>query len=463
MRTVSPTTVLGEHAVVLGASVAGLLAARVLSESFTRVTVVERDELPRGVAPRRGVPQARQVHALLARGGRILDDLFPDLITRMVADGAIVTDGAARMRFVLGGHRLARCAPSGELDVFASRLLLEHHLREAVRALPAVTLLDRHDVVRPVFDGARATGVVVRSRPGGGDEELAADLVVDATGRGSRTPVWLTEAGRTAPVEDRVAVDVGYVTGRFRLRPGALGDDVAALVGTSPDNPRGGGAFEVENGEHMVCLAGILGDHPPTELAAFTAWAATLPVPDLHDALEGAEPVEPLHQARFPANVRRHYERLADLPERLFVLGDALCSFNPVYGQGMTVAAIEAEVLRGLLRRGMPSVRTWHTAAARAIGPAWDLATGSDLQDPRVEGPRPAVGRVVNRYLGRLLEASTRDAALAALFLDVSSLLRPPQALLRPDRVARVLWATRRGTGRPRVGSPVRAGADHLA
>ncbi|MDN5855418.1 MAG: FAD-binding monooxygenase, partial [Actinomycetia bacterium] len=438
-----PTT-LGRHAVVLGASMAGLLAARVLTEAFERVTIVERDELPAGPVDRRGVPQALQVHALLPRGNRILEELFPGLTERAVADGALTADGGARLRMVLGGHRLARTA-TGDVGLFASRLLLEHHVRGAVRAIPCVTVRDGCDVLRPVADGSAVTGVEIRRHDGTAPVEiLAADLVVDATGRGSRTPVWLAEMGRTAPPEDRIVVDVGYVTGRFRLRPGALDGDVGILVSACPGTTRGGGLFAVEDGECTAGLAGTFGDHPPTDLAGFLDFAGTLAVPDMREALVGAELLGPLRPARFPANVRRRYDRLTDLPERYLVVGDALCGFNPIYGQGMTIAAIEAELLQGLLAKGaIPAARTWFTAAIRALTPAWDLATGSDLLDPRVEGPRSAVGGLVNSYVARFQAAAVHDAELSRVFSEVSGMLTAPPALMRPDRMAKVLWATR--------------------
>jgi 2-polyprenyl-6-methoxyphenol hydroxylase-like FAD-dependent oxidoreductase len=442
-NTGTPARIVGGHGVVLGASMAGLLAARVLADSLDRVTIIDRDQLPSGVADRRGVPQGRQVHALLARGSELLEDLFPGLTGRLVADGAVTGDPCAVIRFVLGGHRLAR-ATTGADDVFASRLLLEHHVRQAVRALPQVQVLDSCEALNLITDGNAVTGVAVR-RSDTGTETLAADVVVDATGRGSRTPLWLSVMGCTAPDEDRIVVQVGYTTGRFRLRSGALDGDLAVLISTAPTAPRAGGLFTVEHGEVMVCLAGMLGDHPPTEPQAFLDFAATLAVPDIREALDGAELLEDLVPARFPANTRRRYERLTDLPHGLIVVGDALAAFNPIYGQGMTVAAIEIDVLRAQLRRGkLPPPHEFFRAAARALTPAWDLATGADLQDPRIEGPRPPITQVINSYVRRLHAAAVHDPALAKVFLQVSGLTAPPTALLRPDRLLRVLTNARR-------------------
>lgn len=445
----------GDHAVVLGASIAGLLTARVLADSFARVTLVERDPLPDGPLARRGVPQAHQVHTLLARGAQLLGGWFPGVAADLVADGAVVADAGARIRFLLGGHRL-HPVTTGRDGVFCSRLLLEHHVRRAVRALPNVEVRDGCDVLHPLDDGRRVTGVALRTRAGA-EEHLPADLVVDATGRGSRTPRWLTDTGRTPPPEDRVVVDTTYLTAAVRLRPGALGDDVAVLTSAAPGHPRAGALFTVEGG---ICTAGVAGSHgdvPHPDLDGLRTFAASLAFPDMADALEGAELVAPPRAARFPANVRRRYERLRDLPDGLLVVGDALCAFNPVYGQGMTVAAIEADALARLLARGgVPSPAGYARAAFRASAPAWDLATGSDLRDPRTAGPRPRSARLVGAYVDRLQAAAEHDAVLSGRFLSVSSLVAPPSALFRPDVLGRVAWAGLRGAPAP-VRVPARA------
>lgn len=437
---------IGDHAIVLGASMAGLLTARVLSESFARVTVVERDELPpEGVTYRRGVPQSHHPHALLPVGRQILDHLFPGMSEHLVADGALTCDPLAQMRILLGGHRFQQ-APSGSISLLLSRPFLEAHVRAAVRRIPTVTVLERCDALRPVLDAGRVTGVELWHREAAPyDELLQADLVVDTTGRASRMPTWLRDLDRTAPPEERVTVNVGYTSGRFRLRPEALGTDAAVLTSATPTTPRGGAAFAVENGEHEIGLFGSFGDLPPDDLDGFRQFAAALAFPDIGDALDDATPVVPLRSTRFPANVRRRYDRLTDMPGGLFVLGDALCAFNPIYGQGMSVAALQARVLHQLLRRGhIPDSETYFRSTLKAAAPAWQMATGSDLQDPRVEGRRTGPMRLLNAYIARVHAAASSDPTIGKLFLDVAGLTVAPPALLRPATATRVLRANRR-------------------
>ncbi|GEL24929.1 FAD-binding monooxygenase [Pseudonocardia sulfidoxydans NBRC 16205] len=433
------------HAVVLGAGMAGLLAARVLSETFDRVTVLDRDTLPDGAEPRRGVPQGPFPHALLPRGRQILDDLFPDLVDGLLRDGA--TEGSVeRFRFLLAGTRFARFSEGGSL--LAGRPLLEAHVRAAVGALPGVTILDRRTVLGLVADRGRITGVQVD--PGG---TVAADLVVDASGRTSRTDVWLEDLGFPVSPGESVRVEVAYTCGRFRLRDDALDGDHVVLVSGVPGNSRSGAVFPVEGGEHLVSLSGTFGEHAPTELDGFHRYAATLPFPDIADALGGAELREPLRTMRFVENRRRRPDTV-DGPRGLLLVGDALCSVNPVYGQGMTMAALQAEELRRILARNPdPHPRGTHRRLMRATAAGWDNAVGADSVDPRVEVHHGRADRLIGRWVARVQRAAGTDPVVARAFIQVTGLVDPPQTLLRPGFVVRVLRATRRD-GAPRVTAP---------
>ncbi|MGH3868097.1 MAG: FAD-dependent oxidoreductase [Pseudonocardiaceae bacterium] len=453
----------GDHAVVLGASIAGLLAARVLAETYRKVTVIDRDVMPEIGAQRRGVPQGRHIHALHPRGREVLEELFPGFTTHIVQAGAQLADALGGVRSALSGHWL-RQADIGLAVLFASRPFLEGQVRARVRALPGVTFLESTDIVglMTTADRRRVTGVQCQQsatgRPGRqsetgraeGPETIAADLVVDATGRGSRTPVWLQEWGYQRPVQDRVDIGLGYATRTYRLRPGALGPEKAILIGGTQDNPRAGVVSTLEGGRHMVTLSGILGDHPPTDPAGFDAFAASLTFPDIADTIVEAQPLDDPVAVRFPASVRHRYERLRHFPAGLLVLGDAVCSFNPIYGQGMTVAANEALALRRLLARGTePASSEYFRAIAKTIDSPWDIAVGADLSFPGVPGTRTAKVRLVNTYLPRLHAATAHDVTLGAAFVRVVGLIEAPEALLRPDRMLRVWWANRRHPASP--------------
>ena len=264
--------------------------------------------------------------------------------------------------------------------------------------------------------------------------------MVDATGRGSRTPVWLGELGYPRPAQDRVEIGLGYATRTYVLRPGAMNGDQMILTGATPANPRGGVLAVMEGGRHILTVVGICGDHPPTDPSAFDEFVAALPSADIAAAIAGARPLDDPVPFRFPASVRHRYERLVRFPAGLLVIGDAVCSFNPVYGQGITVAATQAMTLRRLLTRdGVPDARRYFRAIAAAIDVPWDIAVGADLAFPQVPGKRSAKVRLVNAYLPRLHAAAARDGALAAALVRVIGLKDRPQTLLRPDRALRVL------------------------
>ena len=443
---------IGEHAVVIGASMAGLLAARALADAYDRVTVIERDELPAADEPRRAVPQGRHCHTLLPSGQLCLEQLLPGILAELVADGAPTYRAMGELRCVAGGHQLAR-GDSGRQAVLASRPFLEGHVRRRVRALPNVELRDRCDALGLVAseDGERVTGVRVLGRAdGSAAEELPADLVVAATGRGARLAAWLEELGYPGPAEQRLDIDIVYATSPLRLPAGALGADKLVLVFARPGLPRGLFLFAEEHDRWRLSAYGYRGNHPPTDPDGFLDFAASIAPPDLAAAIRAAEPLDPVAAHRFPADLRRRYERLRRLPRGLVPFGDAICAFNPVYGQGMTVAAREAVALRDCLAAGPDGLeRRFLRAAAGAIDDAWNLATGADLAQPTVAGPRPARVRLVNAYLRRLHAAAERDPTLALAFINVVAMLDRPQRLLHPALVARVVAGGLRAPRRP--------------
>lgn len=429
----------GRRAVVLGGSIAGLLAARVLAESFEEVLIVDRDELTGVTTARRGVPQGRHVHGLLARGQQILEELFPGFTEDAKASG-IPTGDLGELRWFFGSGRL-QPATTGLLCISASRPLLEAQVRSRVSALPNVKLVERTDIVdiTATDDNSRITGALVQRQDQREPEQLAADLVVDATGRGSRTPVWLARLGYERPAEEQLRIDVSYTSRLFRLPDeSVLEGDLSINPVATPATPRGAFLSRIEDGKVAVSLYGMVGESAPTDSEGFLAFSKSLAVPDVHDVLEGAEPLGDAHLYRYQASVRRRYEQLTRFPQGYLVLGDAACSFNPVYGQGMTVAAMEAITLREHLAGGLPEAAEFHRDIAEVIDVCWQTSVSGDLSYPQVEGPRPPEVEMANAYIAQLHAAATVDGELTRLFMRVAGLADPPSVLMTPETMERV-------------------------
>jgi 2-polyprenyl-6-methoxyphenol hydroxylase-like FAD-dependent oxidoreductase len=449
---------IGDHALVLGASMAGLLAARSLADFFDRVTVVERDPLPDGppdkAAPRRSVPQGRHLHALLARGAQVIQEMFPGVLDELVLDGAQYFDGRdlSRMYYDVGGHVMTRNGSAAAFTAYcATRPFLEDHVRARLRDIPNVTLLDDRCVMglTSTPDRRRVTGVRVVGRLNSEPTTLTADLVVDATGRAARTPAWLDTLGYDRPREDRVVVQLTYQSQALRMtayEPQALG----ALVGIVPGRPTGFGLLHCENDTWLLTVMGVGGHEPATpDFAAMCDFMQDCAPAHLLAAVRDAEPLGEPVRHRMPCSRWRRYDKLHTFPEGLLVTGDAICSFNPIYGQGMTVAALEAVVLRDCLSCGTDDLaRRFFRGAAAPIRQAWQLSTNPDLALPEIHGTPPLIARVFNKYVDRVLTAAETDTAALNQFVKVTSLVDPATRLLRPAMIWRAARA--RQSGRPR-------------
>lgn len=450
-------TQIGEHAVVLGGSLAGLAGAAVLAPRFERVTIVERDGPPQTGQNRKGVPQGRHVHVLLPAGLRGLAELFPGILEDLRERGAHVFDAPA-LRFNIAGGSLLLEDSDVEL-IAASRPLLEEVACERVRSLNNVRFAEGCDAcgLTTTPDRSRVTGVRLRSRTGRGAEEAVdADLVVDATGRGSRSPRWLAALDYPVPSEQEIHVGVHYTTRLFRRAPETSGDWRNVTVDIPPGERRGAVALAVEGDRWIVTLIGLLGERPPTDLEGFVEYARTLWTRDVHAVIADAEAIGKPATGAFPANIRRRYDRLRRFPDRYIVTGDAACSLNPVYAQGMSVALGEALTLARVLdRHGLDRVGPRFFRRIKPITDvAWTMATGADLGHPGVEGPRTARWRLLNAYIGRLFGVAHRDPVVAEAALKVLGMVSPPQHLMHPRIAWRVLGGGReRGaavTGRAR-------------
>lgn len=427
----------GGRAVVVGGSVAGLLAARVLADAYETVVVLERDLLPDDRVARRGVPQSTHAHALLEAGRATLEALFPGYCEEVSAAGGVVVDMGSQFRQYEYGGRIAD-TPS-ELPMYCgSRPLFEQIVRRRVRGHDGIRLQGDTHVTGYLTDAADTAVTGVSYREGEASREISADLVVDATGRTSRTPDWLDAHGYESPPVEEVSVDLAYTTATVERPP----DDhrVVTLAPSAPD-PRGGTAGPIEGDRWIVTLFGLHGDHAPTDPEGFRAFAESLSQPDIAAIVRDHEfATDEIHKYPFPASLRRRFERLDEFPGGLVVTGDAVASFNPIYGQGMSVAALDAMQLHRVLADGQREALAadFFDGVAEVVDTAWRMAVGSDFDFDRTDGPKPTGTDLFNRYTAAVMRATHSDPVVAEEFYRVMRMEQPPTRLLRPRVAARV-------------------------
>jgi 2-polyprenyl-6-methoxyphenol hydroxylase-like FAD-dependent oxidoreductase len=446
------------RAVVLGAGLAGMLAAAALRQhpEIHHVSIVERDRLEPGPQPRQGLPQARHTHVLMSSGARAVDELLPGMTDRWFAAGARrfgLPDGYVML---LPQGWLPRW-PGEQYVIGCSRGLLDWVVRQRVLGLPGVDVRTRTEAVGLCGDSRSVTGVRVRDRVSGYEEVLDAALVVDATGRGSQAPHWLGALGVPPVAQDVVDSGLRYATRIFRAPATAPRDFPVVNVQADPEQDRPGqtaALLPIEDDQWMVTLSGTRGGQPSSAPDEFVPFAAGMRHPIVAELIAGAEPLGPVAVTNGTANRRRYYERLPVWPAGFVVVGDAVATYNPVYGHGMSVAAFGARILRAeLATHGLrPELaRAVQHRMASAAAPAWDLATGTDIRFPQAIGRTPArVERLLWRYQSRLFRTALGRPDIARDVVEVFTLSAPANRLIRP----RVVWATLRGPRQPAIDTP---------
>jgi flavin-dependent dehydrogenase len=439
----------GKDAIVIGGSMGGLLAARVLADHFDRVTIIDRDTFPLSPEQRRGVPQGRHTHGLLASGRQTLEQHFPGISREFLDAGAVPGDLIADSKWFFEGA-LCTKFKSGLDGLLLSRPLIEFIVRCRVLGLANVRAIENAVVTGLESSSGRVTGVRLE------DRVLMADLVVDSTGRGSNTQDWLDLMGYEKPKAERVEIGVGYTTRLFRRRPGDNGGDVAVVVPAHRTRTKGGVMLAQEGDRWTVTLFSYFKDYAPADLDGFLKYAQALPCPDIYNAIHDAEPIGEAYTARFPASVRLRYENLKRFPPGFLVFGDAICSFNPTFGQGMSTAALEAVELEACLKGGLENglALRFFERAARVIDMPWSISVGADLGLPCTIGPRNPAIRIINWYMRKLHRAAHHNPVATLAFHKAANLLAPPPSILHPRVIWNVLKANLR---KPKVELPSRS------
>jgi 2-polyprenyl-6-methoxyphenol hydroxylase-like FAD-dependent oxidoreductase len=444
----------GRHALVVGGSLAGLFTARVLADFFDKVTILDRDVFPVLPDHRKGVPQSYHAHTLLPTAFPILERLFPGIMNDLHRDGATTASNLVPFALVSPRGLLPLPKWPGEIIAF-SRPLLEWHVRDRVSNMPGVYIMANTEVIKLLStqDRSRVIGVQTRNRT---EEDHAitttikADLVVDASGRHSQAPQWLMELGYEAPPVETINSNLRYAS-RFYEKPDQFAAEWQSLVvNEGPPHGHSGFILSVDHDRWHVTLAGMAGKVPPIDEEGFLKWAKDLPDPSIYEALRIAQPLTSIRGFGTPENHWRHFERMHRWPTGFIVTGDAVCAFNPVYGQGMTISALDAVTLqRCLQEQNQRSPRAdfeqhLQHQIAKITAPVWFLATNEDLRWPTVKlrgaRPNPCLP-LLRSYLDLVLFSAIIDPEIALTYFNVVILASPPSSLVRPLMVAHILAA----------------------
>ncbi|MEL6306903.1 MAG: FAD-dependent monooxygenase [Chloroflexota bacterium] len=424
---------------IIGGGFCGLLAAVVCSQHFNRVTVIERG------AEAQGVSQRHHIHSLQAKGLQILEALLPGISEALRTSGAVTVRWTQDVQVWLSRGYVPQ-VDAGVTSIGVSRHHLETLMRERVHALPNICFKYRHDVRGLIHDDGRISGLQVVDRERDREYCHETALVLDCSGRQSKTPQWLADIGYTVPEEIRIRSFLGYASRWYRIPDGVELDTLGIAIQPKPhvNFYRGAAVGVVENDGVVITLVGVNKDYPPTDEVGFAQFAATLEQPIVHELMQQLEPMSPISGYR-AENRMRPYHKMQDYPDNYLVVGDAFCAFNPIYGQGMMVAAMSAQLLQSYLDDswlGKQSAAAFQRRLSWTVEMSWRLATGEDKRYPLVEGKRPNLfDRLVHHFLDFLFIASNRDQYVGVTLLQVVQRIKSPLHLANPFLLLRALVA----------------------
>jgi 2-polyprenyl-6-methoxyphenol hydroxylase-like FAD-dependent oxidoreductase len=440
---------IGQQAIVIGAGIAGLASARALSDSFAQVVILERDKLTLDPAPRVGVPQGKQPHALLVGGQRALTDLFPQFVEQFLKSGGVAYD-YTMARLEVGGFDPLPQRDLGIPIYSASRPLIEHVIRRELERTRNVALQEQSRVEALTLSDSGAIDGVRYAAPGGAVHSMSADLIVDASGRGAPTLKLLDATGGARPETSSIGINIDYSTAVFAKPKDAPADWL--LLGTMPRAPqerRGGLIMPIEGNQWLVTLTSRHSQSPPPATdAEFLAFAQTLRTRTIFNAIQNAERITPIVRYRFTGSARVHWERLGSIPRGLLLLGDAACHFNPLFGQGMSAAAQQALLLKQLLTMAADKIDSlqwlqsnYFEKLAAVLDAPWSVAI-ADLIYPETTGTRPESFERSMKFAAGLLRLAVQDPQIHKLMTEVQQLLKPPSVYNDPElhrRIAEVM------------------------
>ena len=431
-----------EKAVVVGGSITGLLAARVLSDYFKEVILIERDNYKPIDKVRRGTPQANHIHILLVKGKEILLNFFPELERDLLKKGANKIDFLNDSRYRLPSGWAPKFN-SGIITFACTRTLLENTIRNQIQKISKIKIEEGKQVTS--FVAEKPNKISLKTKE---DEEIHGDLIVDCTGRNTKTPTWLEDIGFSKPKETKIDSFVRYATRRYTPPKKDRKWKMLVILNKPTTNPRIGGIYPIEDGKWLVGLYSIGKNYPPTDEKGFLEFTKHLESPELYDALKDAVPDSEIYGYQVQGSRKYHYEEMPQWPENLIVLGDAVSIFNPYYGQGITSAALGAKVLDDMLKDNKTKndfTSKFQKRLAKTVSLPWVLGTSEDLRWPTTMGKRPnTVTRMVQTHAQKVLLLSPKSTLAAKSFQQMMHMIRPPTILFHPmillQLIANSIW-----------------------